>query len=125
MLATRGNPSEVWLGVTRRSSLSEPGPHTQTGAPGPASRPNRTRAGQTKTRASGKGSRPDMGSWNVQAASRRVTRTDARVTTYPRQPAGPEDPARSGGPQHTGPHRAGCNQELLHHRAHRSRQVDP
>ncbi len=69
-----------------------------------------------------------MGSWNTQAASRRVTRTDACVTTYPHQPAGPfepEEPAGNpGGPQHTGSHRSGRDQELLHHRPHRSRQVD-
>jgi len=34
-----------------------------------------------QSRRVGKGTRPDMGSWITQAASRRITRTDARVIT--------------------------------------------
>ena len=34
-----------------------------------------------QSRRGGKGTGPDMGSWITQAASRRITRTDARVTT--------------------------------------------
>ena len=71
-----------------------------------------------------------MGSWNTQAASRRVTRTDACVTSQPfepHQPAVPEDPDEPGGPEcppGACPYRSGRDQEFLHHRSHRSRQID-
>src|SRR6266700_958492 len=105
MFATRGSPSRLSVGDEAAYPSRTPGLK-------PAPKP---------------GTRPDMGSWRTQAASRRITRTDARVTTQPHQPAGSAEPAGildPGRPAGARPYRPGRDQELLHHRAHRSRKVD-
>src|SRR6516162_10121999 len=75
-LAGRSLHNAWW--VTRRRSLSEPTPYTQTASP---------------RRPQGGGSPPDMGSWNTQAArewtQRRVTRNGhaCHLVALPARPA--------------------------------------
>src|SRR5689334_9060705 len=125
MFATRGSPSRLSVG-------DEAAYPSRTPRLKPAHKPGSRRAhGRPRSWAesgqAGKGTRPDMGSWMTQAARRRITRTDTRVTTQPHQPAGSAEPAGildPGRPAGARPYRPGCDQELLHHRAHRSRKVD-
>ena len=126
------------LWVTRRASLSETDPRTQTrarrpdhkgaGAPARASRPTWNHGTLRPVARGPPRARPPR--------ARRVTRTEACVTYQLDQPAGrqsshrPDSPPRPAGQcgrcgaPGSGPYRSGRDQELLHHRPHRSRQVD-
>ena len=92
------NGCPLW--VTRRRSLSEPKPYTQTAGPCGVA------AGAAHT--------PTWDHGTLRPRGGESPETDMRVTYQPCQPCPPVP----------GPHRPGRDQELLHHRPHRSRQVD-
>ena len=126
MFATRGSPSSCLRGDATSKHIRAASPHSNR-------KPNYDRRTRRRRQLSGPAARAlgrtgiieHPGPWQHrqqgrQARPRRVNPNGACVTTSPS--AGPPNP-RSGPKTAPGP-TAGRNQELLHHRPHRPRQVD-